>query len=74
MGVGAALEVHMTSDSEYAQRQFRAQKAARARSEEVDQELRALRHKVRALEQQVASLTTELSRRRVIGEAGRGFS
>lgn len=62
----------MPSNSEYAQRQFNAEKAARARSEEVDQELRALKHKVQALERQVANLTTELSMRRVIGEPRRG--
>ncbi len=64
----------MAGDSEYAQRQFRAQKAARAKSDEVDQELRLLRHKVQMLEQQVANLTTELSQRRVIGDLKRGYS
>lgn len=64
----------MAGDSDYAQRQFRADKAARARDGEIEQELRALRTKVRSLEQQVASLTTELSRRKVIGEARGGYS
>lgn len=64
----------MSGDSEYAQRQFRAQKAERAKSEQVDQELRTLRGKVRDLERQVTNLTTELSRRKVIGEPKRGFS
>lgn len=64
----------MAGDSEYAQRQFRAQKAARARNDEVEQELRSLKHKVHALEKQVASLTTELSMRQVIGASKRGHS
>ena len=72
--VGAAKEVPMAGDSEYAQRQFREQQAAHAKSEQVERELRSLRHKVRWLEQQVSSLVTELSQRRVIGESRRGHS
>ncbi|MBU1229801.1 MAG: hypothetical protein KKA55_07765 [Proteobacteria bacterium] len=64
----------MSRDAEYAQKQFHAEKAERARSEQVDQELRALRNKVKALEDKVSSLSTELSVRRVIGGHKRGFS
>lgn len=64
----------MSSDSEYAQRQFRSEKAERAKNEQVDSELRTLRNKVQALEEKVVSLATELSRRKIIGETGRGFS
>jgi hypothetical protein len=64
----------MAGDSEYAQRQFRAEKAERAKSEQVDHELRTLRRKVQALEEKISSLSTELSMRRVIGENTRGFS
>lgn len=64
----------MPSNSDYAQKQFRADKAERARSEQVEHELRSLRNKVQALEQKIASLTTELSQRKVIGEYTRGFS
>jgi len=64
----------MAGDSEYAQRQFRAEKAERGKSEEVDQELRALRRQVQMLEQQVANLTTELSMRKVIGLPKHGYS
>lgn len=64
----------MSHDAEYAQKQFQAQKAERAKSEQVDCELRALRRKVQALEEQISSLSTELSTRRVIGEHKRGFS
>jgi hypothetical protein len=64
----------MSGDSEYAQRQFHAEKAERAKGEQVDHELRTLRSKVKALEEKVSSLSTELSRRKVIGENKRGFS
>ncbi len=64
----------MPSNSDYAQKQFREDKAERARSEQVEHELRTLRNKVQALERQVASLTTELAQRKVIGEYTRGFS
>ncbi|PKN08205.1 MAG: hypothetical protein CVU73_07000 [Deltaproteobacteria bacterium HGW-Deltaproteobacteria-8] len=64
----------MSRDAEYAQKQFRAAKAERAKSEQVDNELRALRSKLKALEEKVSSLSTELTTRRVIGENKRGFS
>lgn len=64
----------MSKDSEYAQRQFLVTKAERCRSEQVEEELRLLRRKVRHLEERIASLSTELSRRNVIGAAPRGFS
>lgn len=64
----------MADDSEYAQRQFRVEKAERAKSEQVDHELRTLRKKLQALEEKFTSLSTELSRRKVIGESRRGFS
>ena len=64
----------MSGDSEYAQRQFHAEKAERAKCEEIERELRTLRRKVQDLEEKVASLSTELSLRRVIGEHKRGFS
>lgn len=64
----------MSRDAEYAQKQFHAEKAERAKSEQVDIELRTLRSKVKALEEKVSSLSTELSTKRVIGENKRGFS
>lgn len=64
----------MSGDSEYAQKQFHVEKSERAKSEQVDNELRTLRSKVKALEEKVSSLSTELSTRRVIGENKRGFS
>lgn len=64
----------MSHDAEYAQKQFHAHKAERAKSEQIDHELRTLRSKVKALEDQVSSLSTELSAKRVIGENKRGFS
>lgn len=64
----------MAADSDYAQRQFRMDKAERAKSEQVDLELRTLRKKVQVLEEKISSLSTELSRRRVIGETRRGYS
>lgn len=64
----------MSRDAEYAQKQFHAEKAERAKSEQVDNELRALRSKLKALEEKVSSLSTELTTRRVIGENKRGFS
>lgn len=64
----------MSGDSEYAQKQFQANKAERAKSEQVDHELRTLRNKVKALEEKVSSLSTELSTRKVIGVNKRGFS
>jgi|GEM_PF-1651530 len=64
----------MPTDSEYAQKQFRAEKAEKARIEQFDSELRTLRNKVRELERQVADLTTELAHRQVIGTHTRGFS
>ena len=64
----------MSRDAEYAQKQFHAEKAERAKSEQVDNELRALRRKLSALEEKVSSLSTELTARKVIGENKRGFS
>ena len=64
----------MSRDAEYAQKQFHAEKAERAKSEQIDNELRALRSKVKALEDKVSSLSTELSVRKVIGVNKRGFS
>lgn len=64
----------MSRDAEYAQKQFNAEKAERAKNEQRDSELRTLRKKVQALEEKVSSLSTELSMRRVIGENKRGFS
>ncbi|MDQ7834617.1 MAG: hypothetical protein RDU24_04485 [Humidesulfovibrio sp.] len=64
----------MSRDAEYAQKQFHAEKAERAKSEQVDNELRTLRSKVKALEEKVSKLSTELTTRRVIGENKRGFS
>ncbi|GAB6126044.1 hypothetical protein [Humidesulfovibrio idahonensis] len=64
----------MSGDSEYAQRQFHAAKAERAKSEQVDHELRTLRKKVRALEEKISSLSAELSTRKIIGENKRGYS
>ena len=64
----------MSRDAEYAQKQFHAEKAERAKSEQVDLELRTLRNKLKALEEKVSSLSMELSVRKVIGENKRGFS
>ena len=64
----------MSRDAEYAQKQFHAEKAKSTKSEQVDSELRTLRNKVKALEEKVSSLSTELSTKRVIGENKRGFS
>ncbi|MHC1701105.1 MAG: hypothetical protein AB9900_09030 [Humidesulfovibrio sp.] len=64
----------MPSNSEYAQRQFRAEKSERSDKERTEQELRTLRCKVKALEEKVSSLAHELSLKRVIGENTRGFS
>jgi len=64
----------MSRDAEYAQKQFHAEKAERAKSEQVEIELRTLRSKVKALEEKVSSLSTELTTRKVIGENKRGFS
>jgi len=64
----------MSRDAEYAQKQFHAEKVKSTKSEQVDSELRTLRNKVKALEEKVSSLSTELSTKRVIGENKRGFS
>jgi len=64
----------MAADSDYAQKQFRMDKAERARAEQVELELRTLRKKVQVLEERISSLSTELSMRRVIGEHKRGYS
>jgi len=64
----------MPSNSEYAQRQFRADAAELAEKEIMEQELRALRRKVQALEEKVASLTNEFSLRKAPQENPRGFS
>jgi len=64
----------MPSNSEYAQRQFRADAAELAEKEIMEQELRALRRKVQALEDKVASLTNEISLRKAPQENPRGFS
>ncbi len=64
----------MSRDAEYAQKQFNAEKAERSKSEQVDNELRTLRSKMKALEEKVTSLSTELSTKKVIGENKRGFS
>jgi ABC-type phosphate transport system auxiliary subunit len=64
----------MAGDSEYAQRQFLVTKAEQSRADRVDDELRMLRRKMKLLEDKVSSLSTELSRRNVIGETPRGFS
>ncbi len=64
----------MPSDSEYAQRQFRAQKAGLAEKEMLEQELRTLRRKVEALEKKVAGLSSELAARKAPAENPRGFS
>ncbi|MBA4356368.1 MAG: hypothetical protein Q7U56_05200 [Humidesulfovibrio sp.] len=64
----------MPSNSEYAQRQFRSEKADKSEKENMEHELRALRNKVQALEEKVSSLSHELSLRKVIGENRRGFS
>jgi len=64
----------MPSNSEYAQKQFYAEKACVAEKERLEHELRSMRKKIQALEEKVSSLSTELSRRKVIGEDRRGFS
>ena len=64
----------MPSNSEYAQKQFRTEKAENSEREKTELELRALRSKVRALEEKVSSLSHELSLKKVIGENKRGFS
>lgn len=64
----------MSHDADYAQKQFHAEKAARAQSEKVDHELRTLRGKIKMLEDKISSLSTELSVRKVIGVNKRGFS
>lgn len=64
----------MPSNSEFAQRQFREETAAKAERDHIARELRTLRGQVRALEEKVASLTTELAHRKVLGAPPRGFS
>jgi len=64
----------MPSNSEYAQRQFRAESAELAEKEMMEQELRTLRRRVRVLEEKVASLANEISLRKVTRENPRGFS
>jgi len=64
----------MAGDSDYAQKQFLVTKAEQSKAAQVDAELRLLRRKVKLLEDKVSSLSTELSRRNVIGEIQRGFS
>ncbi len=64
----------MPSNSEYAQKQFRTEKAENSEREKTELELRALRSKVQALEEKVSSLSHELSLKKVIGENKRGFS
>lgn len=64
----------MPSNSEYAQKQFRTEKAENAEKERTERQLRTLRSKVQALEEKVSSLSHELSLRKVIGENKRGFS
>lgn len=64
----------MPSNSEYAQRQFRAQAAELAEKEMLERELRALRQKVQALEEKVAFLTNAIGTHRPSLENPRGFS
>ncbi|MDP2847448.1 MAG: hypothetical protein Q8O35_04565 [Humidesulfovibrio sp.] len=64
----------MPSNSEYAQRQFRAEATGLAEKEMMEHELRTLRRKVQALEERVASLSHELSARKGEVQNPRGFS
>lgn len=64
----------MPSNSEYAQRQFRAEAADKAEREIMERELRELRGKVRALEEKVAYLAGQISLRKSAQETPRGFS
>jgi hypothetical protein len=64
----------MPSNSEYAQKQFRTEKAENAEREKTRHELRILRSKVKALEEKVSSLSHELSLKNVIGVNKREFS
>jgi len=64
----------MPSNSEYAQRQFRAEAAELAEKELMELELRTLRRKVQVLEEKVTSLSNEISLRKVTVESPRGFS
>jgi hypothetical protein len=64
----------MPSNSEYAQRQFRADSTELAEKEIMEQELRTLRRKVQALEEKVAVLFNEISLRKAPRENPRGFS
>jgi len=64
----------MPSNSEYAQRQFRAEAAELAEKEMMEHELRTLRRKVQALEEKVTSLSNELASRKTTVENPRGFS
>lgn len=64
----------MPSNSDYAQKQFLTDKSDRAERDRMARELRALRGKVRELEDKVSSLTCELAQRKVLGTPPRGFS
>ncbi|MBI5520523.1 MAG: hypothetical protein HY916_10760 [Desulfovibrio sp.] len=64
----------MPSNSEYAQRQFRTEAAGRAEREIIERELRELRGRLRALEEKVAFLTSQISSRKADQDPPRGFS
>lgn len=64
----------MPSNSEYAQRQFRAEAANLAEKELMEREFRALRNRVQALEDKIAVLSNELAQRKPVQENPRGFS
>lgn len=64
----------MPSNSEYAQRQFRTEAANLAEKELMEQEFRALRSRVQALEDKIAVLSNELALRKPVQENPRGFS
>lgn len=64
----------MPSNSEYAQRQFRAEAASQAEKELMEREFRALRSRVQALEDKIAVLSNELALRKPAQENPRGFS
>lgn len=64
----------MPSNSEYAQRQFRAEAANLAEKELMEREFRALRSRVQALEDKIAVLSNELAQRKPVQERPRGFS
>jgi hypothetical protein len=61
-------------DAECATEQFLATTADRSKADQAGEEFLMPRRKVRLLEDKVSSLSTELSRRNVIGEAPHGFS